>query len=98
MSRPDVQESVRIDIWLWRARFFKTRTLSSDHIVKRGVRLTRNGLTRKVNKPGVTLTRDDMVTFGRAGHIKTVKVLNLGVRRGPASEAALLYEVLEKGV
>ena len=97
MNKTQTQESVRIDIWLWRARFFKTRTLSSEHISKRGVRLTRNGLTRKITKPGANLAVGDMVTFGRSAHIKTVKVLEFGVRRGPASEAALLYEELEEG-
>ena len=44
--------SLRLDVWLWRARFFKTRALSGAHIRKRGARITRNGLTRRVNKPG----------------------------------------------
>jgi ribosome-associated heat shock protein Hsp15 len=97
MNQADTQEAVRIDIWFWRARFFKTRKLSAEYISKRGVRLTRNGLTRKVTKPGASLARGDVVTFGRAPHIKTVKVLEFGVRRGPASEAAFLYLELEEG-
>lgn len=94
---PDVDEteSVRLDIWLWRARFFKTRSLSSAQISRRGVRLTRHQQTRKVTKPGATLMAGDVVTFGRSAHIKTVKVLALGDRRGPASEAVLLYEAIE---
>lgn len=90
--------TVRLDIWLWRARFFKTRSLSSAHISKRGVRLTRNGQTRKVTKPGATVAVEDIVTFGRNVHITIVKVLDLGQRRGPASEAADLYLELEDGV
>ena len=94
---PEVEEAkaVRLDVWLWRARFFKTRSLSSAQVSKRGVRLTRNQQTRKVTKPGATLMTGDVVTFGRSAHIKTVKVLALGDRRGPASEAALLYEAIE---
>ena len=87
--------SIRLDIWLWRARFFKTRSQSTEHVSRRGVRLTRHGQTRKVTKPGTNLTPDDIVTFGRSVHIKTVRVLELGTRRGPASEAAGLYQVIE---
>jgi len=39
----------------------------------------------------------DIVTFGRSVHIRTVRVLALGTRRGPASEAALLYDEIEEG-
>lgn len=82
---------------MWRARFFKTRGLSSDHISRRGVRITRNGQTRKVTKPGTNLTAEDIVTFGRSVHIRTVRVLDLGTRRGPASEAVALYQEIEDG-
>lgn len=88
--------AVRLDIWMWRARFYKTRSLSAAQITKRGVRLTRNGQTRKVAKPGANLVIGDIVTFGRSVHIRTVEVLGIGTRRGPASEAALLYVEIHK--
>lgn len=99
MSQTDAKivASVRLDIWLWRARFFKTRSMSAQHVSRRGVRLTRHGQTRKVTKPGTSLVLDDIVTFGRSVHIRTVRVLELGTRRGPASEAAMLYQVCEGG-
>lgn len=84
-------ETLRVDIWLWRARFYKTRALAGTQIKKRGVRITRHGQTRRTDKPGATITPGDIVTFGRAPHIRTVEVIDLGVRRGPASEAAQLY-------
>lgn len=87
---------VRMDVWLWRARFFKTRSLASKHIAARGVRVTRHGQTRKATKPGTNVATGDIVTFGRSVHIRTVEVLHLGTRRGPASEAAMLYREVEK--
>ena len=89
-------ETARLDVWLWRARFFKTRTLSSAHISRRGVRITRHGETRKVTKPGANVAIGDIVTFGRSVHIRTVSITQLGTRRGPASEAAKLYEEVEE--
>jgi len=91
------EEAARLDVWLWRARFYKTRGLSSAQITKRGVRITRHGHTRKVTKPGTNIMAGDIVTFGRSVHIRTVRVLALGTRRGPASEAALLYDEIEEG-
>lgn len=88
--------TTRMDVWLWRARFFKTRSLASKHIAARGVRVTRHGQTRKATKPGTNVVAGDIVTFGRSVHIKTVEVLHLGTRRGPASEAAMLYREIEK--
>jgi len=89
-------ETARLDVWLWRARFFKTRSLSATHITRRGVRLTRHGETRKVTKPAANVAIGDIVTFGRSVHIRTVKVLGFGTRRGPATEAALLYQNIER--
>ena len=84
-------DALRVDIWLWRARFYKTRALAGAQIKKRGVRITRYGQTRRTDKPGSTIIAGDIVTFGRAPHIRSVEVLDIGTRRGPASEAALLY-------
>lgn len=87
--------SLRLDIWLWRARFFKTRALSTAHIKGHGVRLSHLGQTRKTDKPGASLAVGDVVTFGKGGRIYSVEVLVLGDRRGPAEEARALYRPLE---
>ncbi|MGE6699139.1 RNA-binding S4 domain-containing protein [Hyphomonas sp. NPDC076900] len=87
--------SLRLDIWLWRARFFKTRALSTAHIKGHGVRLSHRGQIRKTDKPGAALTVGDVVTFGKAGRIYCIEVLDLGDRRGPAEEARALYRPLE---
>jgi ribosome-associated heat shock protein Hsp15 len=88
-------EAVRLDIWLWRARFFRTRTLATDHLKRKGARISRSGQTRRTDKPGVTISVGDIVTFGRGEHIRTVEILDLGERRGPAEEARNLYRLLE---
>jgi len=87
----DTEDALRADIWLWRARFYKTRALAGTQIKKRGIRITRHGQTRRTSKPGATIAVGDVVTFGRTPHIRTVEVLGYGTRRGPAAEAALLY-------
>ena len=49
--------TLRLDVWLWRTRFFKTRALSGTYIRKRGVRLTRNGQTRRVKEDSADRSR-----------------------------------------
>ncbi|MDX1292697.1 MAG: RNA-binding S4 domain-containing protein [Hyphomonas sp.] len=87
--------TLRLDVWLWRARFFKTRALSGAHVRKRGVRVTRHGLTRRIDKPATVICAGDVVSIRRGAHIMAVEVLGLGTRRGPAEEAAALYRRLE---
>ncbi len=87
--------ALRVDVWLWRARLFRTRTLAATHVREQTVRLTRSGVTRRVDKPGLMVMAGDVVTFGLAGHIVSIEVLALGERRGPAIEARALYRPLE---
>lgn len=81
----------RLDIWLWRARFFKTRGMATDYVSRKGVRLTRHGDTRKVTKAGARILPGDVLTFYKAKAIETVEILAPGARRGPATEAQTLY-------
>ncbi|MEM6534847.1 MAG: RNA-binding S4 domain-containing protein [Pseudomonadota bacterium] len=87
-------EDIRLDVWLWRARFFRTRALATDYIDRRGVRLTRSGQTRKTDKPGQRIKPGDVLTFYKAKSLETVEVLSAGTRRGPAAEAQDLYKRL----
>lgn len=90
-------DGVRIDIWLWRARFFKTRALATDYVSRKGIRVTRHGQTRKTSKAGQRVGPGDILTFYKAKTIETVEVLEVGERRGPASEAAGLYRRIPPG-
>ena len=80
-------EHVRIDKWLWAARFFKTRSAATDAVV--GGRVQVNGVRVK---PSKELRADDTVDV-RIGPVQwTVVVRGLSDKRGPASVAATLYE------
>ena len=80
-------ETVRIDKWLWAARFFKTRSLATDAVAGGHVRI--NG--ERV-KPSKDVRPADVVEV-RIGEVRwTVVVAGVAERRGPASVAATLYE------
>jgi ribosome-associated heat shock protein Hsp15 len=78
---------IRLDKWLWQARFFKTRGLSVSQVEAGHVRI--NG--EKTRKPGHGLAPGDVVTFLQGDLVRVVRVLDIGTRRGPASEAQGLY-------
>ncbi len=82
---------VRADVWLWRARFFKTRTLAARALAEGAVRLSRGPATRALDKPGATLKPGDGLSLVRAGKVVTILVVAAGTRRGPPEEARLLY-------
>lgn len=83
-------EKIRLDIWLWHARFFKTRSLASKVCKAGKVRI--NG-THTV-KASTAVKAGDVLTFQQANDIKVVEVLAPGERRGPAPEAQNLYKDL----
>ena len=78
---------MRIDKWLWQARFFKTRSLSTKIISAGKVRV--NG--QIVSKPSTTLKIGDTLTFAQSTWVRVIEVVEFGTRRGPASEAQKLY-------
>ena len=82
--------SIRLDKWLWFARFFKTRSLATKQVAGGLVRI--NGT--KVDKPATKLAPGDTLTFAQGREIRVVRVLALGERRGPAPEAQALYDDL----
>ena len=86
--------SLRLDKWLWHARFLKSRTLASKLCKSGKVRV--NG--EPVKKAHVVVQPGDVLTFPLGRHIRLIKILRLGLRRGPAKEALLLYEDLEPPV
>ena len=87
----ETEAEIRVDVWLWRARFFKTRALATDYVSRKGIRITRHGQTRKTTKAGQRIAPGDVLTFYKAKAIETVEVCEIGERRCPATEAAGLY-------
>lgn len=88
-------ETCRADVWLWRARFFKTRTLAARTIEDGGVRIARAGARLPLDKPSRALRPGDVLTFSQGPRWLAVKVEALGERRGPAPEAQTLYSLLD---
>ena len=84
------EDALRMDKWLWQARFFKTRALAAR--VCTGGRVRVDGV--KVIKAHFSVRPGQVLTFPQARRIRVVRVIALGERRGPAKEASLLYEDL----
>ncbi|NDR56096.1 RNA-binding S4 domain-containing protein [Aliiruegeria sabulilitoris] len=82
--------SLRIDKWLWHARFFKTRSLAAKQVSEGKIRVN----ATKISKPARSVAPGDVLTFPQADAIRVVRILALGERRGPAPEAQALYEDL----
>ena len=80
----------RVDKWLFHARFFKTRAMAADLVSAGRVRLNGN----RFSKPGHAVVPGDVLTFPQGSRIRVVRVLAPGTRRGPASEAADLFDDL----
>ena len=86
----DLGDKLRVDKWLWHARFFKTRSLAS-HTVRAG-HLRING--QKVSKPAAVVKVSDVLTFTQGRDVRVVKLLAFSSRRGPAHETQTLYQDL----
>ena len=90
-------EGARIDVWLWRARLFKTRALAA-HVIRAGrARLSGASGLRRLTKPSALVRPGDELTLPVNRKIVRLTVLELGVRRGPATEARALYALIEDG-
>jgi ribosome-associated heat shock protein Hsp15 len=84
---PAAAPKLRLDKWLWQARFFKSRGLAVEAIETGSVRV--NGT--RISRPGRDVTPGDTLTFPQGNRIRVVRVIALGQRRGPAPEAQALY-------
>lgn len=80
-------EKLRLDKWLWYARFFKTRTLAAGVVAGGAVRV--NGTP--ASKRSTTVSAGDVLTFAKDDHIRVIRIEACGTRRGPAPEAQALY-------
>jgi ribosome-associated heat shock protein Hsp15 len=82
--------SQRIDRWLWFTRLVKSRTLAATLAASGKLRIN----SERISKASRLVKSGDVLTFPLGPHIRVIKVLAPGVRRGPAPEARLLYEDL----
>ena len=86
----EAKPGLRIDKWLWQARFFKTRSLAAKLVQSGKLRL--NG--DLISKPSRMVSEGDVLTFPKALDTRVIEVRALGTRRGPAPEAQGLYRDL----
>ena len=87
-----MSDALRIDKWLWHARFCKARAIAQNKVTAGHIRL--NG--QRVEKPSAMVRVGDVLTLSAGGRILALRVLGLGSRRGPAPEARTLYELLQE--
>jgi ribosome-associated heat shock protein Hsp15 len=80
-------DSLRIDKWLWAARFYKTRSLACDEVTKHRVQINGQDV-----KPAREVKVGDTLTVRQGNITKTVQVKGISAARGPAPVAQLLYE------
>lgn len=83
-------KALRLDKWLWYARFFKTRANASKAISGGRFRLDGDVMS----KPHRAAQPGQVLTFLQGTRVRVIKIVALGTRRGPATEAVELYEDL----
>ena len=85
-------EKLRVDKWLWQARFFKTRRLAAELAGSGRLRIN----SEHVAKPAQPVRPGDVLTFPQGNRIRVIRIEALGSRRGPAAEARALYSDLDE--
>jgi len=86
-----MSSSVRLDKWLWAARFFKTRSVARDAVAGGKVHLNGNRA-----KPGRSINVGDELRIQRGEEEYIISILEASMRRGPATVAGTLYEESEE--
>ena len=86
-------DSIRLDRWLWAARFFKTRQLASEAVKGGKVRVNDNRA-----KPAKTVAIGDELEIRRGAYTWVLRIDALSEKRGPATQAAGLYTEHEASV
>ncbi len=81
---------LRLDKWLWHARFCRTRAMAAALAAAGKVRIA----GALISKAHYAVRPGDVLIFPLGPHIRTVRIVALGIRRGPPEAARLLYEDL----
>lgn len=81
-------DQIRLDKWLWQARFFKSRTLATAFVADGHLRL--NG--QPMAKAAHPVQAGDVLTFASGRDVQVIRILACGTRRGPAIEARTLWQ------
>jgi len=90
----DAAAKLRLDKWIWHARFFKTRSLAAARVTAGAVRV--NG--EIAQKRATIIVPGDVLTFAMGDDIRVIQIDGIGIRRGPAPEAQALYTDLSPPV
>lgn len=85
-------DRIRLDKWLWCARFYKTRPIAAEACEKGRLRI--NG--HRVEKASREVRPGDVLTIPQGREVVVIRVISGALRRGPASEARLLYEAIKE--
>lgn len=85
------ESGCRIDVWLWRARFAKSRSLAATMVDRGTVRRTHQGRQTRLDKASRCVHVGDGLVFAVGGRLVDLTVTDLGERRGPPEEARALY-------
>lgn len=84
--------ALRLDRWLWHARFIRHRGLADELVAGRRLRVNE----QLVTKTHQLVRAGDVITLTQPERLRVLRVQALGERRGPAAEARLLYEELAR--
>ncbi len=90
MTVTEPRETIRLDKWLWHARFFKSRSLAAAAVSGGKVRVNGDVAT----KPSRAVGKADLLTFTQGDRARVARLIACGTRRGPAPEAQALYDDL----
>jgi ribosome-associated heat shock protein Hsp15 len=85
----------RVDVWLHCARLSKTRAAAARVLAEGGLRLMRNNQSRRLEKASAELCVGDVLVGVFGGRLRSIRVLALARRRGPAAKARALYAELD---
>ena len=88
-----MSDSVRLDKWLWAARFFKTRGVATEAVSGGHIHLNQQRA-----KPSKGVKVGDELTINRGGNEQTIIIQSLSERRGPAKVAQTLYEETQDSI